>query len=46
MPLTMAEHFFSNVSIGTPVTIHQTGPATETAGEDSKPQRKGLFGRS
>jgi lipoprotein-anchoring transpeptidase ErfK/SrfK len=46
MPRTMAEHFFSNVSIGTPVTIHQTGPATETAGEDSKPQRKGLFGLS
>jgi lipoprotein-anchoring transpeptidase ErfK/SrfK len=46
MPRVMAERFFSNVSIGTPVTIHQTGPATETAGDDSKPKRKGLFGRS
>jgi lipoprotein-anchoring transpeptidase ErfK/SrfK len=41
MPRVMAEHFFANVSIGTPVTIHHTGPAAETAGVEAKPQRKG-----
>jgi lipoprotein-anchoring transpeptidase ErfK/SrfK len=45
MPRAMAEHFFANVSVGTPVTIHETGPAEETAGEDAKPKRKGWFNR-
>lgn len=46
MPRAMAEHFFANVSVGTPVAIHQSGgPSAETAGENAR-KKKGLFGRS
>ncbi len=46
MPQVMAERFFANVSVGTQVTIHQTGgPSADTAGEDTQSKRKPLFGR-
>ncbi len=46
MPRAMAENFFANVGIGTPVTIHASGgPNSDTAAADSKPKRK-MFGRS
>ena len=38
MPRVMAERFFSNVGVGTPVTIHQSGPAETPT--DSKSKRK------
>lgn len=43
MPRAMAENFFANVGVGTPVTIHQTGPEVDTAGDDGKPARKSWF---
>jgi lipoprotein-anchoring transpeptidase ErfK/SrfK len=46
MPRAMAERFFANVGIGTPVTIHQSGPAEEAAGNGSKSKRKSRFARS
>jgi lipoprotein-anchoring transpeptidase ErfK/SrfK len=39
LPRAMAERFFANVSIGTPVTIHQHGPA-EGSPEDEKAEKK------
>jgi hypothetical protein len=41
MPSAMAEHFFSNVSVGTPVTIHESGPAEKTTDSKSKRKRPG-----
>lgn len=48
LPRAMAEHFFANVGVGTPVTIHQTGPSSGTVAAADKPKGKGkgLFGGS
>jgi hypothetical protein len=46
MPRAMAEKFFANVGVGTPVTIHASGgPNSDTVAEASKSKRK-TFGRS
>ena len=45
LPTAMAQHFFANTVVGTPVTIHQTGPAENApVVADSKPKKKSLFG--
>jgi lipoprotein-anchoring transpeptidase ErfK/SrfK len=47
MPRVMAERFFSTVSVGTPVTIHQGGgPSAAPAATETKKGKKPLFGRS
>jgi lipoprotein-anchoring transpeptidase ErfK/SrfK len=44
MPSAMAERFFANVSVGTPVTIHASGGPNSPAADASKPKKKN-FGR-
>jgi lipoprotein-anchoring transpeptidase ErfK/SrfK len=46
LPKFMAEKFFANVSVGTPVTIHSTSPADGVAVPPAGPKKKGLFGGS
>ena len=45
LPTAMAQKFFANVVVGTPVMIHETGPAEGTpVVAETKPKKKGLFG--
>ncbi|HSI63426.1 MAG TPA: L,D-transpeptidase [Candidatus Saccharimonadia bacterium] len=47
LPRFMAEKFFANVSVGTPVTIHATSPADGRAvAPTTEKKRSGLFSRS
>jgi lipoprotein-anchoring transpeptidase ErfK/SrfK len=46
LPRFMAEKFFANVSVGTPVTIHASSPEDGIAVPPATAKKKGLFGRS